>query len=86
MRAVRCHPNEAARHKLLDVVGDLALIGTRLKGKVIANKPGHFVNTQFAKRQYESLGAVCDNFQVIPQGIDLNFWGFRYVDCQLLIM
>jgi UDP-3-O-[3-hydroxymyristoyl] N-acetylglucosamine deacetylase/3-hydroxyacyl-[acyl-carrier-protein] dehydratase len=44
------HPNEAARHKLLDVIGDLALIGTRLKGKVIANKPGHFVNTQFAKK------------------------------------
>ncbi|HMC00298.1 MAG TPA: bifunctional UDP-3-O-[3-hydroxymyristoyl] N-acetylglucosamine deacetylase/3-hydroxyacyl-ACP dehydratase [Flavobacteriaceae bacterium] len=44
------YPNEAARHKLLDVVGDLALIGTRLKGKVIANKPGHFVNTQFAKK------------------------------------
>ena len=44
------HPNEAARHKLLDVVGDLALIGTRIKGKVIANKPGHYVNTQFAKK------------------------------------
>ncbi|MDU8887118.1 bifunctional UDP-3-O-[3-hydroxymyristoyl] N-acetylglucosamine deacetylase/3-hydroxyacyl-ACP dehydratase [Yeosuana sp. MJ-SS3] len=44
------HPNEAARHKLLDVVGDLALVGTRLRGKVIANKPGHFVNTQFAKK------------------------------------
>ena len=44
------YPNEAARHKLLDVVGDLALIGTRLKGKVIANKPGHYVNTQFAKK------------------------------------
>ncbi|WP_179345049.1 bifunctional UDP-3-O-[3-hydroxymyristoyl] N-acetylglucosamine deacetylase/3-hydroxyacyl-ACP dehydratase [Winogradskyella ursingii] len=44
------HPNEAARHKLLDVVGDLALVGTRIKGKVIANKPGHFVNTQFAKK------------------------------------
>jgi UDP-3-O-[3-hydroxymyristoyl] N-acetylglucosamine deacetylase / 3-hydroxyacyl-[acyl-carrier-protein] dehydratase len=44
------HPNEAARHKLLDVLGDLALIGTRIKGKVIANKPGHFVNTQFAKK------------------------------------
>ncbi len=44
------YPNEAARHKLLDVVGDLALIGTRLKGKVIANKPGHFINTQFAKK------------------------------------
>ncbi|RNC86297.1 MAG: bifunctional UDP-3-O-[3-hydroxymyristoyl] N-acetylglucosamine deacetylase/3-hydroxyacyl-ACP dehydratase [Winogradskyella sp.] len=44
------YPNEAARHKLLDVIGDLALIGTRLRGKVIANKPGHFVNTQFAKK------------------------------------
>ena len=44
------YPNEAARHKLLDVIGDLALIGIRLKGKVIANKPGHFINTQFAKK------------------------------------
>ena len=44
------HPNEAARHKLLDVVGDLALIGIRIRGKIIANKPGHFINTQFAKK------------------------------------
>jgi UDP-3-O-[3-hydroxymyristoyl] N-acetylglucosamine deacetylase / 3-hydroxyacyl-[acyl-carrier-protein] dehydratase len=44
------YPNEAARHKLLDVIGDLALVGIRIKGKVIANKPGHFVNTQFAKK------------------------------------
>lgn len=44
------YPNEAARHKLLDVIGDLALIGTRIQGKIIANKPGHFVNTQFAKK------------------------------------
>jgi len=44
------YPNEAARHKLLDVVGDLSLVGTRIQGKVIANKPGHFVNTQFAKK------------------------------------
>jgi UDP-3-O-[3-hydroxymyristoyl] N-acetylglucosamine deacetylase/3-hydroxyacyl-[acyl-carrier-protein] dehydratase len=42
--------NEAARHKLLDVIGDLALVGTRIRGKVIANKPGHLVNTQFAKK------------------------------------
>ena len=34
----------------LTVIGDLALVGTRIKGKVIANKPGHFVNTQFAKK------------------------------------
>ncbi len=44
------YPNEAARHKLLDVIGDLALIGTRIRGKVIANKPGHYINTQFAKK------------------------------------
>lgn len=44
------YPNEAARHKLLDVVGDLALIGTRLKAKIIANKPGHQINTNFAKK------------------------------------
>ncbi len=44
------YPNEAARHKLLDVIGDLSLIGTRIQGKVIANKPGHYVNTQFAKK------------------------------------
>ncbi|GIM56540.1 3-hydroxyacyl-[acyl-carrier-protein] dehydratase FabZ [Capnocytophaga canimorsus] len=44
------YPNEAARHKLLDVIGDLALVGTRIRGKVIATKPGHFTNTQFAKK------------------------------------
>ncbi|MEM7485161.1 MAG: bifunctional UDP-3-O-[3-hydroxymyristoyl] N-acetylglucosamine deacetylase/3-hydroxyacyl-ACP dehydratase [Bacteroidota bacterium] len=49
------YPNEAARHKLLDVVGDLALAGTRIRGKVIANKPGHFVNTQFAKKLHKII-------------------------------
>ena len=43
------HPNEAARHKLLDVVGDLALVGMPIKGKIIAIKPGHKINTDFAK-------------------------------------
>lgn len=41
--------NECARHKLLDVIGDLTLAGVRLKGKVIATKPGHGVNTNLAK-------------------------------------
>ena len=41
--------NECARHKLLDVVGDLALAGMRIKGRIIATKPGHTVNTEFAK-------------------------------------
>ncbi len=44
------YPNEAARHKLLDVMGDLALIGKRIRGKVIAKKPGHKTNTEFAKK------------------------------------
>ncbi|NQW37182.1 MAG: bifunctional UDP-3-O-[3-hydroxymyristoyl] N-acetylglucosamine deacetylase/3-hydroxyacyl-ACP dehydratase [Flavobacteriales bacterium] len=43
-------PNEAARHKLLDVIGDISLIGMPIRGKIIANKPGHAVNTQFAKK------------------------------------
>src|SRR5690554_7644163 len=44
------YPNEAARHKLLDVIGDLALVGYRIRGRVIASKPGHKVNTDFAKK------------------------------------
>lgn len=63
------HPNEAARHKLLDVVGDLALIGTKIRGKVIANKPGHFVNTQFAKKMSKLIKNERRNN--VPQ-IDLN--------------
>ena len=41
--------NEPARHKLLDIMGDLALVGMRLHGRIMANKPGHFANTEFAK-------------------------------------
>jgi len=63
------YPNEAARHKLLDVVGDLALIGTQLQGKVIANKPGHFVNTQFAKKMLKVIKN--DRRNNVPN-IDLN--------------
>lgn len=63
------HPNEAARHKLLDVIGDLALIGTRVRGKVIANKPGHFVNTQFAKKMSKIIKIEKRNN--VPD-IDLN--------------
>ncbi len=47
--------NEAARHKLLDVIGDLALVGTRIRGKIIANKPGHLINTTFAKKLTEII-------------------------------
>jgi UDP-3-O-[3-hydroxymyristoyl] N-acetylglucosamine deacetylase/3-hydroxyacyl-[acyl-carrier-protein] dehydratase len=43
-------PNEPARHKLLDVVGDLALIGFPIKARIIANRPGHSSNVEFAKK------------------------------------
>ena len=49
------YPNEAARHKLLDVIGDLALIGTKIRGKVIANKPGHYINTKFSKKMKDII-------------------------------
>lgn len=41
--------NEIARHKMLDLMGDLALIGVRIRGHVMATKPGHYANTEFAK-------------------------------------
>lgn len=62
-------PNEAARHKLLDVIGDLALSGTRIQGKVIANKPGHFVNTQFAKKLQKIVKQERRNY--VPE-VDLH--------------
>lgn len=43
------YDNEPARHKLLDVLGDLALIGRPLKGRIIATRPGHSLNTALAK-------------------------------------
>lgn len=42
--------NEPARHKLMDILGDLALIGRPLRGRVIATRPGHSINTTFAKK------------------------------------
>jgi len=43
-------PNEPARHKLLDLLGDLALIGVPIKGKILATRPGHASNVEFAKK------------------------------------
>lgn len=48
-------PNEPARHKLLDVVGDLALVGIPFKAHIIANRPGHASNIEFAKKIKEHL-------------------------------
>ena len=41
--------NEPARHKLLDIIGDLSLVGRPIQGHVVATKPGHTINTQFAR-------------------------------------
>lgn len=43
-------PNEPARHKLLDVVGDLALVGVPIRAHIIANRPGHAANVEFARK------------------------------------
>jgi len=43
------YPNEPARHKILDLIGDMALIGKPLKGRIIAKKPGHHINNQLAR-------------------------------------
>ncbi len=43
------YPNEPARHKLLDIMGDLALVGHPIKGKIVATRPGHHANTRLAK-------------------------------------
>jgi UDP-3-O-[3-hydroxymyristoyl] N-acetylglucosamine deacetylase/3-hydroxyacyl-[acyl-carrier-protein] dehydratase len=43
------YPNEPARHKLLDLVGDFYLVGKPIKGKVVAKRPGHYANTEVAK-------------------------------------
>ena len=47
--------NECARHKLLDVIGDLALCGKHIKGRIIASKPGHGPNTLFAKELKKAI-------------------------------
>jgi len=49
------YPNEPARHKLLDVIGDMALIGLKIKGKIVAKKPGHTSNISFARILKEKL-------------------------------
>jgi len=47
--------NEPARHKLLDLIGDLTLLGMNLQGHVKAKRPGHYTNTQFAKLLYQKF-------------------------------
>ncbi|MFI3287279.1 MAG: bifunctional UDP-3-O-[3-hydroxymyristoyl] N-acetylglucosamine deacetylase/3-hydroxyacyl-ACP dehydratase [Rikenellaceae bacterium] len=69
--------NEIARHKLLDLCGDLSLIGCRLKGRVVATRPGHKANTEFAKlirkeiKASEGLPPIAYNSNMKPV-MDVN--------------
>ncbi len=68
--------NEPARHKLLDVLGDVALIGRPIKGRIIACRPGHKINTTFAKQirkeiQRQELQAPSYNPSAEPM-MDIN--------------
>lgn len=47
--------NEPARHKLLDIIGDMALIGRSIRGRIIATKPGHKINTAFARQMRREI-------------------------------
>jgi UDP-3-O-[3-hydroxymyristoyl] N-acetylglucosamine deacetylase/3-hydroxyacyl-[acyl-carrier-protein] dehydratase len=59
-------PNEPARHKLLDVVGDLALVGIPFKAHIIANRPGHSSNIAFAKKIKEHLKKIKNKAAIPP--------------------
>ncbi|MCQ2235621.1 MAG: UDP-3-O-acyl-N-acetylglucosamine deacetylase, partial [Bacteroidales bacterium] len=48
--------NEAARHKLLDLIGDLALVGKPIKGRIIATRSGHGSNAEFARMLIKKYG------------------------------
>ncbi|MCW3805075.1 bifunctional UDP-3-O-[3-hydroxymyristoyl] N-acetylglucosamine deacetylase/3-hydroxyacyl-ACP dehydratase [Plebeiibacterium marinum] len=60
------HQNEPARHKLLDIIGDLCLAGLPIKGKIIATRPGHQSNVEFAKMLRCEI-KKCANKPVVPE-------------------
>lgn len=72
------YDNEPARHKLLDVIGDLALCGRFIKGRVIAERPGHKANTAMAKKIYNAVVAseredVCPDVDLTAEPLmDIN--------------
>jgi len=49
-------PNECVRHKIVDLIGDLALVGRAVKGRIVAYKSGHALNQQLARKLYEAAG------------------------------
>lgn len=60
------YSNECARHKLLDLIGDLALAGVRFKGKIVASKPGHMINSEIAKNIMK-MANKSEKDSLIPQ-------------------
>lgn len=52
--------NEPARHKVVDIIGDIALVGSFIKGKIIANCPNHIINNMFARAIREAMGIDVD--------------------------
>ncbi|MCB0519009.1 MAG: bifunctional UDP-3-O-[3-hydroxymyristoyl] N-acetylglucosamine deacetylase/3-hydroxyacyl-ACP dehydratase [Saprospiraceae bacterium] len=80
--------NEPARHKLLDVMGDLALVGKPIKGKIVATKPGHKANVEFAKilkkiyteqRRLKGVPKYDPNAEAVYTAMDIaNYLPHRY--------
>lgn len=71
------YSNEAARHKLLDLMGDFALVGYPLQGKIIATRPGHYANNQFArlirsKIKKDKLKKKAPKYDVNKPILDIN--------------
>ncbi|WP_251622669.1 bifunctional UDP-3-O-[3-hydroxymyristoyl] N-acetylglucosamine deacetylase/3-hydroxyacyl-ACP dehydratase [Odoribacter lunatus] len=65
-----CFDNEPARHKLLDVIGDLALCGRFIKGKVIAERPGHKANAAMVQKMYKAALAA-EKDDAYPDDVDI---------------
>jgi len=70
--------NEPARHKLLDLIGDLSLCGMRIKGRIIATRPGHKANTEFAK----ILRKQIKNYKGKPHPPKINLYATPVVDIE----
>jgi UDP-3-O-[3-hydroxymyristoyl] N-acetylglucosamine deacetylase/3-hydroxyacyl-[acyl-carrier-protein] dehydratase len=76
-------PNEPARHKLVDIIGDLALVGKFINGKVIANCPGHKINNMFARaiREAVSLNEKTEASDILadPESANYYYWNRQIV-------
>jgi UDP-3-O-[3-hydroxymyristoyl] N-acetylglucosamine deacetylase/3-hydroxyacyl-[acyl-carrier-protein] dehydratase len=58
------YPNEPARHKLLDIMGDIALVGHPIKGKIVATRPGHHANTRLAKIMRQEMKKAASKYDI----------------------